>query len=447
MSHAIEEPRTPQVEFAFLLSQVLGEPRDRKCDAEELAERRDERVRSITRFAYERVPWYGRLMRDAGVIPEDIRTASDLSRLPASGHQQLLASPQDFLPRGIGAADLVELKTSGSSGVPRTIFHDVEGMIAGWAVKLRERAVREAFIERPQRYRSASLSMEGDSAQRVQDHFRVSAPAVWNLIPETRRFSTFEDPARIVQGLKEWKPDHIFGYGSAVGRLFRYVAETGDEFPLPQVVSFSSDSLSDFERHLIETEFEVPVLGIYGATEAFSIGFECREGPGYHVNQDATYVRVVGANGEDAAPGEPGSVLISNLVNRGTVLLNYRLGDVAALVPGPCACGRSLPRIRLLEGRDYAWIERPGATAVHPFRLSSALNRLGIERWQIVQPEIDRLIVRVLPTSEQDRASLVNAVRELVRDVIRPDLEAEVEFPAALDVTSSGKVLSFVSRL
>jgi phenylacetate-CoA ligase len=319
-------------------------------------------------------------------------------------------------------------------------------MIAGWAVKLRERAVRERHLGRLKKYRSASLSMEGDSAQRVREHFRVSAPAVWNLIPDGKRFSTFEDPARVVAGLTEWRPDRLSGYGSAIGRLFRYVAESGVEMPLPKVVSFSSDSLSVTERHLIERDFSIPVYGVYGATEAFSIGFECGEGEGYHVNEDASFVRIVDSEGRDAAPGEPGSILVSNLVNRGTVLLNYRLGDVATAIPEPCACGRPLPRLRLLEGRDNAWIERPGDSPVHPFRLSGPLNRLEVGRWQIVQPAIDRLIVRVLPTPGQDRSALTRAIQELVREVVRPDVAAEVEFPDALDATRSGKVLSFLRR-
>jgi phenylacetate-CoA ligase len=446
MSGVIEEPKTPPVEFAFLLTQVLGEPRDLKASAEEMASRRDARARSIVEFACRNVPWYGRVMREIGLDPGDVRTAVDLSRLPTIEHDDLLSHPEDFLPRGARVSDFVELKTSGSSGAPRTIYHDVEGMIAGWAVKLRERAVRERHIGRLRKYRSASLSMEGDSAQRVREHFRVSAPAVWKLIPDTKRFSTFEDPERVVAGLAEWRPEHLSGYGSAIGRLFRYVAESGAEMPLPNVVSFSSDALSATERRLIERDFGIPVHGVYGATEAFSIGFECGEGEGYHVNEDASFVRIVDSRGRDAAPGEPGSILVSNLVNRGTVLLNYRLGDVAATIPEPCACGRPLPRVRLLEVRDNAWIERPGDSPVHPFRLSGPLNRLEIGRWQIVQPAIDRLIVRVLPTPGQDRSALTRAIQELVREVVRPDLAAEVEFPDALDATGSGKVLSFVRR-
>ena len=444
MNPAIEEPRTPPVEFAFLLSRVLGEPRDIKLSAGEMSKRRDDAVQSIVHFAYDNVPWYGRVMSALGISPEDIQSAPDLSLLPIIEHDDLLSNSKDFLPRGARVEEFVELKTSGSSGAPRTIYHDVEGMIAGWAVKLRERSLREKYVGDLKKYRSASLSMEGDSVERVRAHMRVSAPAVWKLLPDSRKFSAFEDPARVVEGLREWRPERISGYGSALGRLFRYVVDSGMDFPLPRLVSFSSDSLSSTERQIIEKHFGVPVLGVYGATEAFSIGYECGEGEGYHVNEDAAFVRIVDREDRDAEPGEPGSLLVSNLVNRGTVLLNYRLGDVAALIPEPCPCGRSLPRIRLLEGRDNAWIERPGAPPVHPFRLSGPLNRLEVGRWQIVQPHIDRLIVRILPTPGQDRAALEASIRALVREVVRPDLEAEVEFPQELDHTRSGKVLSFV---
>ena len=44
-------------------------------------------------------------------------------------------------------------------------------------------------------------------------------------------------------------------------------------------------------------------------------------------------------------------MVISNLVNRGAVLLNYRLGDVASLSTGKCSCGRILLMLSELEGR------------------------------------------------------------------------------------------------
>ena len=167
--------------------------------------------------------------------------------------------------------------------------------MAGWAVKLRERVIRERRIGES-RYRSASLTLDGNPT-RVRNHFRIIAPAVWKLIPEGRKFSVFEDSAQLVEALREWEPLHLSGYGSAIGRLFRYLAESGESMPLPRAVTFSSDAMAPAERTIIENDFGIPVQGIYSATEAFSIGFECGEGEGYHINDDVTVVRIVDDDG------------------------------------------------------------------------------------------------------------------------------------------------------
>ena len=433
----------PAVDFRFLLTQVLGEPRDRKSSPGELIARRDERVRSIVRLAYEAVPWYGRAMRERGIVPADVETADDLRILPVVGHEDLATEPKAFLPREARLEDLLELRTSGSTMIPRRIFHDSEGMIAGWAVKLRERAVRERLIGPQREYRKASLSMDGNPAA-VREHFRVIAPAVWKLIPDGRQISVFDDVARVAEELAEWRPEHLSGYGSAIGRLFRYLSETGVRFPLPKVVTFSSDNMTPGERGVIEREFGVPVLGVYGATEAFSIGFECGEGEGYHVNEDVSHVRIVDSAGRDVGPEEPGSLLLSNLVNRGTVLLNYSLGDVAAPLADPCPCGRSLPRIRLLEGRNAAFIERPGHQPVHQYRLFAGLKKLPTSRWQVAQTGPSALEIRVIPLAGHDRAVLESAIHETIGDVLGPGLEVRIEYPSELERTARGKVPFFV---
>ena len=113
--------------------------------------------------------------------------------------------------------------------------------------------------------------MEGNPT-RVREHLRLIAPAVGKLVSESRRFSVFEDSERVVESLREWRPLHLSGYGSAIGRLFRHLKESGESIPLPRVVTFSSDAMAPLERCIIEEDFGVPVLGIYSSTEAFAIG-------------------------------------------------------------------------------------------------------------------------------------------------------------------------------
>ncbi|MGH7566664.1 MAG: phenylacetate--CoA ligase family protein [Gemmatimonadota bacterium] len=435
---------TSQVEFRYLLEQVWGEPRDLKLGREEMAARRDERVRSIVRFAFECVPWYGRAMRERGLVPEDFQSADDLALLPIVGHEELASDSDAFLPRGAKPEELLELRTSSSTMTARRVYHDPEGIVAGWAVKLRERAIRERLIGE-RRYRSASLSLDGNPT-RVRDYFRVIAPAVWKLVPEGRKFSVFEDSARVVEGVREWRPLHLSGYGSALGRLFRYLTESGESMPLPRVVTFSSDAMSAMERRMIEKDFGIPVLGIYSATEAFSIGFECAEGEGYHVNEDVSFIRIVDAEGRNVEPGVTGSVVVSNLVNRGTVLLNYRLGDIGSPIDGVCPCGRPLPRMRLLEGRDTIYIARADGLPLHQYRLFLALNAAGISRWQVVQTSLQTFVVRVIPAPGQDRPKVESEIRTAMVDLLGPGLDIAIEYPPDLERTKTGKVLSIIRR-
>ena len=432
------------VDFRYLLSQVWGEPRDRRLTAEEMAARRDERARSIVRFAYDRVPWYGQAMRDRGLGPDDFRSASDLALLPVVEHEDLSSTPEAFLPTGAELEDLLELKTSGSTMMPRRVYHDPEGIVAGWAVKLRERALRDRFVGGT-RYRSASLSMDGNPT-RVRERLRTIAPAVGKLISESHKYSVFEDTSRVVEGLREWQPQHLSGYGSALGRLFRYLKESGETIPLPRVVSFSSDAMAPLERRIIEEDFGVPVIGIYSSTEAFAIGFECEVRDGYHVHEDVSHVRIADPEGRSVEPGVPGSILVSNLVNRGTVLLNYRQGDLGEAIEDPCPCGRPLPRIRLLAGRDMLFVERAEGYPIHQFKLFPVLRDVGLYRWQVVQTALQQFTVRVISLPGQERGRLEAGIREAMTGLLGGGLEITIEYPPELERTPTGKTLAFFRR-
>jgi phenylacetate-CoA ligase len=78
-------------------------------------------------------------------------------------------------------------------------------------------------------------------------------------------------------------------------------------------------------------------------------------------------VRIVGDDGRTAAAGESGRVVLSNLVNRGSVLLNYPIGDVASMPHGaPCPCGRTFALLSELEGRVEDILPLADGRFVHP---------------------------------------------------------------------------------
>jgi phenylacetate-CoA ligase len=158
---------------------------------------------------------------------------------------------------------------------------------------------------------------------------------------------------------------------------------------------YSGDTMSTSGRELIEGEFGIPVVSQYNAVEAFKIAFTCEARSGFHLHEDLCHVWLADAHGRPVEPGQRGEVVLSNLVNRGTVLLNYRLGDVARLTDEPCRCGRPTRRLLDLEGRVDQIFELGGGAFVYP----TAVWRLfrdapGILRYQVVQLARDRFELR-----------------------------------------------------
>ena len=154
---------------------------------------------------------------------------------------------------------------------------------------------------------------------------------------------------------------------------------------------------------------------------------------------------MVDPEGRALPEGERGEVLVSDLVNRGTILLNYRLGDLASWLPGPCPCGRKLPLLSFIQGRVADWLETPSGERLHPETLAYVLDvEPGVIRYQAVQSTPARLTVRLvtMPGAAQD--VIKQRVEHGFEQLLGPEIATEVQFVADLPRTAGGKVRTVV---
>ena len=402
--------------------------------------RRDGRAQAMAAFAFARVPHYCRMAAERGLSAADIRGAADLARLPILEPEDVRRLGDDLLPEGTRKEDLIALETSGSSGIPRTIHRDVRGALLDLASLARERAVARARLGRPPSRRTAVISTPGGTspavATAIRKHLRLPGPAR----PDERVFSVVDDPDLVLAELVNFAPRVVYGFGSGVGELLRIAIERGLEMPAPELVVFTSDPIPAEERRLIEERLGSVVLGSYRATEALALGFQCGHGTTYHLNDDVCPVRVVDDSGRPLPAGEPGSVVLSNLVCRGTVLLNYRLGDRAALEEELCACGCPLPRLSLSVGRDYERIDLGGGRSIHYSAIVPAFDALPAWRWQVEPLGPARLLIRIVPREGADLAGEPERLRSRVLERTGARIDVEIECVPELDRDQGGKV-------
>jgi phenylacetate-CoA ligase len=414
---------------ARVLAALPGERRAPWRPEEAIRAARDARVRALVRHAAEHVPHYRELFAKRGLSPVDVTSADDLAGLPLVDKEAVQRDPARFRSAAPEPARALPFPTSGSSGTPLIVFHERRALLHYLLVSERDHDVPRRLLGRG-RHRTVTIGHPNSTSVRVRAAYRrltlvPSRPGRTRISPES-------PVETIVAALAERRPDVVAGWGNTIESLFRLAAAGEIELRRPRLVHFFAEAMSDEGRRLIEERFGIPVISTYSAVETFGIGFFCERRAGFHLHEDSCHVRVVRADGTDADPGEPGDVVVSNLVNRGTVLLNYRLGDVAALLPDPCPCGRALRLLSPVQGRVSEIVRLDDGTRVHPFSVAGAVREEGLLRFQLVQEATSRFRLEVVTTDDDAYARVVRSAAPRLREVLH-GADVEVVRRRALD--------------
>jgi phenylacetate-coenzyme A ligase PaaK-like adenylate-forming protein len=393
---------------------------------ERIEQLRDRRVRRLVAHAARTVPFYRDLLAREGIDPREIRTAGDLSRLPVLDKDLVRSSPDLFLSESRAGRTSLSFLTSGSTGAAMRVHHDRRSVLENIAYGERERGPVIAGCGGSFRPKEVYVGNETSVMKDVQAFY---ADATMMPARPRRRFVSVRESVESVAAiLDEERPDLLTGYGGWIHLFFKTAAARGLEFHRPKMVMYMAEALPPGGRELIEDDFGVAVMSRYSAAEAFKIGFYCEERTGFHLHEDLCHVRVLGEDGEEVAEGEPGRLVISNLVNRASVLLNYPIGDVGSVAADPCPCGRTFTSLAELEGRVEDVITFDDGRFVHPRAVWQVFkDDADVLQYQLVQHDPRRydLTLTTLDDEAFDRAL----------ERARPELAALLGGEARLDAT------------
>lgn len=411
---------------------------------EKLHALRDARLREIVKYAAETVPYYRNLFRRENIDPCKIKTSEDLDSLPLIDKEMVRKDPYLFISTSRRGINSIPFITSGTTGTPLTIYHDQYSLLANIAFGERERDVVMKICSGTSGFREIYIVYPGCTIGKVWEFYRQMT-----YIPSRPKrliLSVLEPAERIVTAINHFRPDVIVSYGSYLETLFKILYMRGSEKYLPRVLIYGADSMTDDGRRFIEKKFGISVLSQYNAVESFKIGFFCEEQRGFHLHEDLCHVKIVNSNGQKVANGEKGEVVISNLVNRGTVLLNYRLGDIASISSEKCPCGRILTLLSELEGRVEDIIFLPNGEFVHPravWRVFKGRNE--VLQYQLIQHQPDRFELRIVTVDGITYHRVINGILADLRNLLGGSVVIKPEYYKELEKEKGGKFRSVMS--
>ena len=242
----------------------------------------------------------------------------------------------------------------------------------------------------------------------------------------------------LVARLNEFRPQALYSYPSIAG-LLAVEQEAGRLRLDLESVATSSEPLTPALRERIERAFGVRAFDFYATTEGL-YGHECPAGS-MHLFDDMCIAENVDDDYRPVPPGEVGSrLLVTNLFNRTQPLIRFEVTDLLAVHPEPCPCGRSLQRVRSLEGRAED-VLRLGGVDVHPLQFGLVTADPDVREFQVIQKgESLRLRVALRDGAAGAPERLRSRLGARLEELGVPRPEVEVETVEQLERSPGGKL-------
>jgi phenylacetate-CoA ligase len=216
----------------------------------------------------------------------------------------------------------------------------------------------------------------------------------------------------------DYRPDILRSRPSYLRRLAGIIEGLDPAFGV-KTVFVGGEVLSNGVRKDLEASFRAQVFDEYGSAEFSGLGGECRLHNGIHLNSDYFVFELRAKDGEPAAEGERGEVIVTSLTDDAMPLIRYRIGDFAIRGSDElCPCGCSLPRLKQIEGRASDGLMAANGDHIPPGIVVEFLeNALGLRDFQLVQENRNEVLIRVRASlSVETQRMLVDYLSDLLHE-------------------------------
>ena len=249
--------------------------------------------------------------------------------VPVMTKQDLQQPLEMLLSDGFNKKNIYIDKTSGASGTPFIFSKDKFCHSLTWAI------IQDRFgwfdinfnKSKQARFYGILLNKTAFSKERLKDI--VSHRTRFNVFDLSD--SSFEDWISVFKS----KPfEYMNGYTSSIVQFAKYLKHKGIVLssicPSLRVCIVTSEMLFEDDKLLMETQFGVPIINEYGASELDLIAFQNPDGY-WQVNSETLFVEILDDNNNVLPLGEEGRLVITSLYNKSQPFIRYDIGDVGIL--------------------------------------------------------------------------------------------------------------------
>jgi len=341
------------------------------ASGEELKKLQLKLLRHQLRSVYEKSKFYRRKFKKANVDPSQIKSVTDMAKVPFTTRKELEENSADIL--AVPPSKVATLRmTTGTTGKPLTIFHSPKDI----------EIVGEASARK--------LTFHGVTPE---DVIQITASyglwqGAWSMHSGAEKIGTCIIPVgsgnseRQIRIIKQFKTTVLYGVTNFHFRIAEVAKQLGEDLSASslRVGICVAEKPTKPQIAMLKKEFGYEVVASdYGATEFPGYSVHCyKDRNSHHVWADYHLVEVVDPETLDnLGDGENGELIVTTLQREAFPLIRYRSNDATNLLGfEKCECGMSHPKVGIdIDRVDY--MTKIRGTPVFPSRFEFILREFS----------------------------------------------------------------------
>ena len=416
---------------------------------EEVLVRQQVRLRRLLQHASSRVPYYGEILADSGVVTSSGEVDLDqFSKIPLLDKASLHHRFEELKSTDLNERKWYLASSSGSTGEPARFIQDQS--YADWA-----RAIAMHFdswtgyvVGEPKSLLWPTLPNLG--ARQSRARLRLGMTLRNETMMDIRRM-TSQSMYAFLERVHRNRPTLIQAFPENLFEIARLALREGIRPGSPRSIVTGAGNLFPSMRQTIEHAFGAPIFDRYGSMEVSGVAAECEAHSGLHVCSSIQHVEILRGDETPAMPGQLGEVVVTSLVNYAMPLIRYRIGDLAAWAGEECSCGRAWPLLSEVAGRTRDLFVRKDGSYVR------VLERVfheqpWIRKFQVVQEEYDLVRAFIVPYADvsdplTEHAKGIQEIEKSIIGVMGPDCTVEILLVDHIEDSPSGKFRHHISKV
>ena len=325
----------------------IWDPQHECMPREELGQLQLERLQATLNRAYKNVTCYRSKFNELGIVPEDVTSLDELSKLPFTTKEDLRVN----YPYGMFAVPLREVvrihSSSGTTGTATVVGYTKHDL--------------KTWSNLVARFMTAAGVTHDDVVQIAFGYGMFTGAFGLHYGSETLGAAVIpmsggntEKQIMIMQDYRSTALVCTPSYAVTIADRIENLGIDPKSLAL-KVGLFGGEPWSESIRKEIESRLMISATDNYGLSEMLGPGVagECQYKSGMHISEDAFIPEIIDPETcRVLPPGSTGELVLTSICKEAFPMIRYRTRDITSLEYAACNCGRTMVRMKKTMGRS-----------------------------------------------------------------------------------------------